>query len=71
MLFSTVGTIDRLNSEKQIDAVCGLSGSGPAYVFTVIDALSDGGVRAGLPRVLATKLAAQTVLVVFRKTFTK
>jgi len=59
-LMSAVGLAVRV-SESQMHALTALSGSGPAYVYQVIEALSDAGVREGLPRELATQLAAATV----------
>ncbi len=60
-IFSAIGQAD-WTKEALLDAVTGLSGSGPAYLYMIIEALTDGGVKMGLPRNLSARLATQTVL---------
>jgi len=60
-LLSAVGEVVRLTEEAQIDAVTGVSGSGPAYVFHMMETMADAGVAQGLPRDLALQLAKATV----------
>lgn len=59
-IFSALGVVE-IVEESKFHAITGLSGSGPAYIYIMIEALSDAGVKQGLPRDLATKFAAQTV----------
>lgn len=60
-LFNTVGRTV-VADEKHMDAITGLSGSGPAYIYIILESLAEGGVKCGLPRELATLLAAQTTM---------
>jgi len=61
-IFGSVGKTVLLKDEALMDAVTGLSGSGPAYIFLILEALSDAGVRMGLGREAATSMAIQTAL---------
>ena len=61
-IFSAIGRVAVTDDESHMDAATGLSGSGPAYGYIIIEALAEGGVKAGLPRELATTLAAQAML---------
>lgn len=60
-IFAPLGRVAKVD-ERHMDAITGLSGCGPAYAYVVLEALTDGGIKVGLPRDLATELAAQTVL---------
>ncbi len=61
-VFSAVGRVAVVDDEELMDPVTALSGAGPAYAYIIIEALAEGGVKMGLPRGLATELAAQTLL---------
>lgn len=60
-LFSSIGTCEEV-PETYFDAITALSGSGPAYIYVLIESLADGGVKMGLPRDLSYRLASQTVM---------
>lgn len=60
-IFEKLGKVVRVE-EKHLDAVTGLSGCGPAYIYVILESLTDAGIKVGLPRELATQLASQTVL---------
>ncbi len=60
-IFSSVGRVVQ-TEERHMDAVTGLSGCGPAYIYLVLEAMTEGGIKVGLPREVALELSAQTVL---------
>lgn len=60
-VFEAVGSVEAV-PEYLMDAITGLSGSGPAYIYMIIEALTDAGVKQGIPRTIAASLSAQTVL---------
>jgi pyrroline-5-carboxylate reductase len=61
-IFKSIGEVEIIHREELMDVVTALSGSGPAYSYMMVESLTDGGVRMGLPRELARKLAAQSIL---------
>ncbi len=61
-VFLALGRVAEIDSEELMDAATGLSGSGPAYGYIIVEALAEGGVKVGLPRSLATTMAAQSIL---------
>ncbi len=61
-IFGAIGLVEVIHREELMDVVTALSGSGPAYTYIIIESLTEGGVRMGLPRELAQKLSAQTLL---------
>lgn len=61
-IMASVGLVEEIDNEALMDGITALSGSGPAYVYLIAEALSDGGVASGLPRGLADRLAVRTLL---------
>ena len=61
-IFGAIGLVEVVHREELMDVVTALSGSGPAYAYIIIESLTEGGVRMGLPRKLANKLSTQSLL---------